>query len=107
MNTPCEIHLDDCETLPRTETLKVAQQVKDEQDDEHKADPATAADMTSVGIAAAAKDKNKDDNKKDECHKDNRSGGCYGFAAGEGKAASFSVVGDEGVVTVSVGLEGR
>jgi hypothetical protein len=44
---------------------EVAHQVKYEQNDEHKAEPSTAADMPSVGISAAAKDKNKENDKED------------------------------------------
>ena len=44
---------------------EVAQQIKYEQDNEHKADSAAAADMSPVSIAAAAEEKNKDNNKED------------------------------------------
>jgi len=86
---------------------KVAHQIKYEQDDQHKAESASATDVASIGIAAAAEEKNKDNNKKDEGHNDNGYRGYYYFAAGEGRAASFSVDADEGVVTVSVGFAGE
>jgi hypothetical protein len=85
---------------------EITHQIKYKQDDEHKAEAAAAADMASVGIAATAEKKNKDNNKKDKRHNDNWDGGYYGFAAGEGEAASFWVDADEGVVTVSVGFTG-
>jgi hypothetical protein len=44
---------------------EVAHQIKDEQYDEHKAETAPAADMSPVGIATAAEEKNKDYNKED------------------------------------------
>lgn len=87
---------------------EVAQQIKDEQDDEHKAESAAAADMSSVSIAAATEEKNKDNNQEDEHHNDILDFfGCYFFAAGDGWVASFSVDTDEGVVTVSVGFGGE
>jgi hypothetical protein len=44
---------------------KVTQQVEHEQYHEHQAKPATAPDMASVSIPAAAEEKNKDNNKED------------------------------------------
>jgi hypothetical protein len=44
---------------------KIAQQVEHEQDNEYESDPATAPDMASVSIPAAAEEKNKDNNKED------------------------------------------
>jgi len=44
---------------------KIAQQVEHKQYNEYEADPATAPDMASVSIPAAAEEKNKDNNKED------------------------------------------
>jgi hypothetical protein len=93
--------------LREIHSSKIAQQIKYEQYNEHKAKSTTATDMSSVSIAAAAEEKNKDNNKEDEHHNDIRYGVYLFFAAGDGWAASFSVDTDEGVVTVSVGFGGE
>jgi hypothetical protein len=45
-------------------SVKVAQQIEDEQDNEHKAEPAAAANMASVSITTATEENGKDNYKK-------------------------------------------
>lgn len=60
---------DNFRTSPQAPS-KVAEQVKDEQDDQDQSKSPAAAGMSPVGIAAAAEEKNQDNNEKDEHHND-------------------------------------
>jgi hypothetical protein len=47
---------------------EVTQQIKSEQNNEHKAEPTTTTDMPSISISTATEDKNKDNDKENEGH---------------------------------------
>ena len=54
---------------------EIAHEIKYEQDNEHKAESATATDVTAVGVPAAAEEKQEDNNEKNEHHNDIGIGG--------------------------------